>query len=99
MASIINTVDIDTAYPVAGQDNDSQGFRDNFTLINTNFVAAKNEIQALQSVVLPLYTGTGSPNGVVTAPVGSLYTNSTGSTNTTLYVKEIGTDSNGWVAK
>lgn len=49
MASNINTTNIDAAYPVAGQDNDSQGFRDNFTTIKSNFVASKTEIEALQS--------------------------------------------------
>lgn len=49
MASTINTNNIDTEYPIAGQDNDSQGFRDNFTNINTNFEAAKDEIEDLQS--------------------------------------------------
>jgi len=48
MASNINTTNIDITYPIAGQDNDSQGFRDNFTNINTNFVEAKSEIEALQ---------------------------------------------------
>lgn len=52
MTSSINTNNIDTAYPVAGQDNDSQGFRDNFTAINTNFAAAKSEIEDLQGKVL-----------------------------------------------
>lgn len=49
MASNINTTDIDIEYPVAGQDNDSQGFRDNFNVINTNFVEAKTEIEDLQT--------------------------------------------------
>jgi hypothetical protein len=49
MASNINTTDIDAEYPVAGQDNDSQGFRDNFSTIKDNFVAAKSEIETLQS--------------------------------------------------
>ena len=49
MASNINLTNIDTTYPIAGQDNDSQGFRDNFTNINTNFTEAKTEIEALQS--------------------------------------------------
>lgn len=49
MASNINTTNIDAAYPVAGQDNDSQGFRDNFSTIKSNFVASKTEIEALQS--------------------------------------------------
>jgi hypothetical protein len=49
MASNINTTTINTAYPVAGQDNDSQGFRDNFTNTNSNFVEAKAEIEEIQS--------------------------------------------------
>lgn len=52
MPSIINTGNIDTAYPIAGQDNDSQGFRDNFTNINDNFIAAKDEIEDLQDKVI-----------------------------------------------
>jgi hypothetical protein len=43
--------------------------------------------------------GTGSPEGVVTAAVGSLYLRSNGGANTTLYVKESGTGNTGWVAK
>lgn len=49
MTSSINPNNIDGAYPVAGQDNDSQGFRDNFTNIKTNFAYAANEITDLQS--------------------------------------------------
>lgn len=48
MTSAINPNNIDGAYPVAGQDNDSQGFRDNFTNIKTNFTYARDEITALQ---------------------------------------------------
>ena len=49
MASQINPNDIDGAYPVAGQDNNSQGFRDNFTNTKTNFTYAANEITDLQT--------------------------------------------------
>ena len=49
MASNIVPGNIDTGYPKAGQDNSSQGFRDNFTQIKTNFDEAKTEIEALQS--------------------------------------------------
>jgi hypothetical protein len=49
MASNINPNNIDGAYPVAGQDNDSQGFRDNFTNIKTNFQYAEDEITDLQN--------------------------------------------------
>lgn len=48
MASNINTTNINESYPVAGVDNDSQGFRDNFSTIKNNFVSAKSEIEALQ---------------------------------------------------
>ena len=49
MASNINDTGINRDYPVAGQDNDSQGFRDNFSIIKDNFVATKAEIETLQS--------------------------------------------------
>jgi hypothetical protein len=49
MASNINQNNIDGAYPVAGQDNDSQGFRDNFTNTKTNFGYAAAEITDLQN--------------------------------------------------
>ena len=49
MASNINTTTINTAYPVAGQDNDSQGFRDNFSNTNSNFIEAKSELEDIQS--------------------------------------------------
>lgn len=52
MTSAINPQNIDGAYPVAGQDNDSQGFRDNFTNIKTNFGYASAEITDLQSKVV-----------------------------------------------
>lgn len=44
-------------------------------------------------------SGSGSPEGVVTAPVGALYLRSDGSTSTTLYVKTAGSSSTGWTAK
>jgi hypothetical protein len=45
------------------------------------------------------YTGTGSPEGSITANPGSLYTNQVGGAGLTLYVKESGTGNTGWVAK
>lgn len=52
MASRIVPTNIDGTYPVAGQDNSSQGFRDNFTNIKNNFTFARNEISDLQSKVI-----------------------------------------------
>lgn len=49
MASNIVPGNIDGTYPIAGQDNSSQGFRDNFTAIKTNFTSTKTEIESLQS--------------------------------------------------
>ena len=49
MASNIVTGNIDGTYPKAGQDNSSQGLRDNFSAIKTNFTEAKTEIEALQN--------------------------------------------------
>ena len=44
-------------------------------------------------------TGSGTPEGVVAAPVGTLFLRSNGAATTTLYVKETGTGNTGWVAK
>jgi hypothetical protein len=44
-------------------------------------------------------SGAGSPEGVVTAPVGSLYSRSDGGLLTSLYVKESGSGNTGWVGK
>lgn len=48
MTSAINIHTIDASYPVAGQDNDSQGFRDNFEHIKTALQTAADEITVLQ---------------------------------------------------
>jgi hypothetical protein len=49
MTSQINPNNIDGAFPVAGQDNSSQGFRDNFTNTKNNFQFAYDEISGLQA--------------------------------------------------
>lgn len=49
MTSQVNPNNIDGTYPIAGQDNDSQGFRDNFTNIRNNFTYIKAEVEDLQS--------------------------------------------------
>ena len=48
MTSLINFAAINENFPVAGQDNDTQVFRDNFDTIKTNFSTAKTEITDLQ---------------------------------------------------
>jgi hypothetical protein len=64
MSSNINPNNIDGYFPIAGQDNDSQGFRDNFTNIKNNLNFAKNEISDIQNKAIlksPL-SGTGTVN-------------------------------------
>ena len=48
MTSLINFAAINENFPVAGQDNDTQVFRDNFGTIRDNFETAKTEITDLQ---------------------------------------------------
>ena len=43
--------------------------------------------------------GSGSPEGVVTAPIGAYYSRTDGGAGTSLYVKESGTGNTGWIAK
>ena len=47
--SNINYVSINENFPVAGQDNDTQVFRDNFDTIKTSLRYAKEELDVLQS--------------------------------------------------
>jgi hypothetical protein len=49
MSSSINPNNIDGNFPVAGQPNNTQGFRDNFTNIKTNFSTAATEITDLEN--------------------------------------------------
>lgn len=49
MASIIDISGIDQLYPRAGQNNDSQGFRNNFVAIASGLTTAKSEITELQA--------------------------------------------------
>ena len=68
MTSNINFAAINENFPVAGQDNDTQTFRDNFDTIKTNFSAAKTEITDLQDNT----ARTDSDNDFLYNVVGSL---------------------------
>jgi hypothetical protein len=52
MTSQINSSAIITTFPVAGKDNDSQGFRDNFASTQAGLAVAATEITNLQTVTL-----------------------------------------------
>ncbi len=70
-------------------------------------VELKRDLEDLKATVLNrihtlgarLISGSGTPEGAVAAPVGTLFTRTDGGTSTTLYVKETGTGDTGWVAK
>jgi hypothetical protein len=66
MTSQIISETLDENFPVAGLDNDSQGFRDNFNILKTGLGVAGSEITDLQSRVLvrdPDGTYTNNLNG------------------------------------
>jgi len=71
MSSNINVTDLDITFPIAGQDNDTQGFRTNFTVIKNNLNTAAVEITnleanvalaALNTTVPPTLSYYGTPN-------------------------------------
>lgn len=51
MSSNINYTAIDVTYPVAGIDNNTQGFRDNFMAIKNGLSTASSEISELQNSI------------------------------------------------
>lgn len=54
---------------------------------------------ALTATANQIFSGVGSPETRIIAPVGSLYLRADGGAGTTLYVKESGTGNVGWVGK
>lgn len=52
--SDINSNTINAAYPLAGQDNSTQGFRDNFAAIKTALTLAHDEITQLETTAARL---------------------------------------------
>jgi hypothetical protein len=76
MTSAINYSTIDQTYPVAGKDNDSQGFRDNFTAIRSGLQTANSEISKLQdNTLLSADLTTSVPTPVVNNMHGSTLSN------------------------
>lgn len=63
----------------------------------TGFLDVKAPISIQNSSFI--YSGTGSPEGVITAPPGSLFMNKTGGAGVSIYVKESGIGNVGWIAK
>jgi hypothetical protein len=57
------------------------------------------ELTGKPAVLALLFSGTGTPEGAVTAGVGSLFLRTDGGAATTLYIKESGAGNTGWVGK
>jgi hypothetical protein len=71
MTSQINPSSIDITYPIAGQDNDSQGFRTNFKNIQTGLETARSEITVLQnSIVNPATIANVATSGAYSDLIG-----------------------------
>lgn len=64
-----------------------------------SFKIENGTITALSGSPIIIKAGTNSPEGVLTAPVGSVYLCTNGAVSTTLYVKTSGTGNTGWTAK
>jgi hypothetical protein len=58
-----------------------------------------SELTGKPAALALLYSGTGSPEAVITAGVGSLYLRTDGGAGTTLYIKESGSGNTGWIGK
>tara|TARA_B100000809_G_scaffold257156_1_gene298257 strand:+ start:540 stop:1103 length:564 start_codon:yes stop_codon:yes gene_type:complete len=69
MASNIVPGNIDGTFPVAGKDNSSQGFRDNFTAGKNNFTNAKTEIETLQTNAVQTNVATSFNDNIISRAV------------------------------
>jgi hypothetical protein len=69
-----------------------------FAVTTTGAVVTNVSAFAFQNGVV-IRQGAGTPEGVVVAPVGSLFLRNNGGAATTLYVKESGVGNTGWIAK
>jgi len=78
-----------------------------FLSIRENTIEDKAVLSVLKEIAMLLQdieihsisSGTGTPESVVTAPIGSLFLRTDGGASTTLYVKESGAGNTGWIAK
>ena len=68
------------------------------TLTKSMWDQIQTDITATYGAAAHIGRGAGSPEGVVTAPVGDLWLRTDGSTGTTLYRKESGSGNTGWIS-
>jgi hypothetical protein len=65
----------------------------------TGSISATTIPTAINALAGKIRWGAGTPEGAVSAAVGTLFLRTDGGSNTTLYIKESGAGNTGWVAK
>lgn len=81
---------------IGNRDSSSSIWNGNYRVSQTGYVVGTGVQFAATNTIT---SGSGSPEGAVTAPVGSLFLRTNGGAGTTLYIKESGTGNTGWAAK
>ena len=91
--------------PNPPQKYDPMPFATAFSSLRLFFTSLMNIVQTRDTPVdvqltgAKIYSGSGTPEGVITAIVGSLFLRLDGGAVTTLYVKTTGIGNTGWTAK
>lgn len=87
--TVSGTIGGSAAWPSPGAIGAGTASSGRFTTVTTT--------GAITLVTPTITAAAGSPEGVLTAPIGSLYLRTNGSTGTTFYIKESGAGNTGWV--
>ena len=74
MTSNIHYEGIDPTFPISGRNNSTQGFRDNFTVIQDCLKQAATEISTLQTETIPGASGPSGNTGAtgIAGPTGTI---------------------------
>jgi hypothetical protein len=108
--SIANEVESEIEYSVRFEDAGAGAFTGRVNWAGNASDGATGVFNQVGTTVIPtvgfnastlgpnLFMGTGSPEGVVTARIGSMYLRTDGGTNAAVYYKESGTGTAGWIA-
>lgn len=82
----------------SNRDNTSNIWNGNFWLSQYGFINGPQMLVSFNGNN-SIISGSNTPEGAITATVGSLFLRTNGGANTTLYVKESGSGNTGWIAK
>ena len=95
----VNTVVFDVLWS-SGNPNFAWQFNsvDKMTLTNTGNLVTIGTIK-VNNTTSTINSGSGTPEGAVTATIGSTFSRTNGGAGTSFYVKESGTGNTGWIAK